>query len=161
VAEISTHYGRDVADITDRQNVQLHWVRIEDVPTIWEKLDAVGLSTTDACGDTPHVMLGCPLDALSPDTVLDASPAFRHTAAACFGDPAFSTLPRKFKTSITGCVRHCTNHEINDVSFVGVIGPDGRPGFDLWVGGGLSTNPMFSRRLGVFVEPDEVAEVWA
>ena len=61
VADISTTYGRDVADVSDRQNVQLHWIRIEDVPAIWEKLDAVGLSTTEACGDCPRVMLGCPL----------------------------------------------------------------------------------------------------
>jgi sulfite reductase (ferredoxin) len=161
IGDISTTYGRDVADITDRQNVQLHWVRIEDVPAIWEKLDDVGLSTTEACGDTPRVMLGCPLEGVSADSVIDAGPALRATVDAYVGDPAFSNLPRKYKTSITGCARHCTNHEINDVSFVGVVGPDGQPGFDLWVGGGLSTNPMFSRRLGVFVEPDEVAEVWA
>ena len=76
------------------------------------------------------------------------------------GDPAFSNLPRKYKTSISGCLAGCTNHEINDVSFVGVIGPDGTPGYDLWVGGGLSTNPMFGQRLGAFVEPDRVPEVW-
>src|SRR5262249_9925128 len=160
IGEISTQYGRDVADITDRQNIQLHWVRIEDVPTIWEQLDVVGLSTTEACGDTPRVMLGCPLEGVSAGAVLDAGPALRATVAAYVGDPAFSNLPRKYKTSITGCARHCTNHEINDVSFVGVVGPDGRPGFDLWVGGGLSTNPMLAQRLGAFVPPDRVPEVW-
>ena len=76
------------------------------------------------------------------------------------GDPAFSNLPRKYKTSISGCAQHCTNHEINDCSFVGVIGPDGTAGFDVWVGGGLSTNPLFAERLGVFVPPEEVSEVW-
>jgi sulfite reductase (ferredoxin) len=161
VGEIATTYGRDIADITDRQNVQLHWIRIEDVPRIWEQLEAVGLSTTEACGDTPRVMLGCPLEGVAADSVLDAEPALRETVAAYLGDPEFSNLPRKYKTSITGCSRHCTNHEINDVSFVGVVGPNGTPGFDLWVGGGLSTNPMFAQRVGVFVEPDEVREVWA
>lgn len=160
IGEISTRYGRDVADITDRQNVQLHWIRIEDVPTIWEKLEAVGLSTTEACGDTPRVMLGCPLDGVAADGVLDAGPVLRELADRYIGDPAFSNLPRKFKTSVSGCAQHCTNHEINDVSFVGVVGPGGEPGFDLWVGGGLSTNPMFAKRLGVFVRPDEVADVW-
>src|ERR671924_1994712 len=62
IGEISQTFARDSADITDRQNVQLHWIRVEDVPTIWEKLDAVGLQTTEACGDTPRVMLGCPLE---------------------------------------------------------------------------------------------------
>jgi sulfite reductase (ferredoxin) len=161
VADISTTYGRDLADISDRQNVQLHWIRIEDVPTIWEKLEAVGLSTTEACGDCPRVMLGCPLEGVASDSVLDAGPALRETVEKYLGDPAFSNLPRKYKTSISGCSRHCTNHEINDCSFVGVIGPDGTAGFDLWVGGGLSTNPRFAERLGVFVRPDEVPEVWA
>ncbi|HEY2298912.1 MAG TPA: nitrite/sulfite reductase [Jatrophihabitans sp.] len=161
VAEIARDYGRDIADITDRQNVQLHWVRIEDVPTIWEKLEAVGLSTTEACGDTPRVVLGCPLEGVAEDSVLDAGPALRETVEKYIGDPEFSNLPRKFKTSISGCAQHCTNHEINDVSFVGVIGPNGKPGFDLWVGGGLSTNPRFAERLGAFVPPEEVSEVWA
>jgi sulfite reductase (ferredoxin) len=161
IGEIATTYGRDVADITDRQNVQLHWIRVEDVPVIWEKLDAVGLNTTEACGDTPRVMLGCPLEGVAADNILDAGPALRATVDRYLGDPAFSNLPRKFKTSISGCTQHCTNHEINDVSFVGVIGPDGTAGFDLWVGGGLSTNPMFAKRIGVFVRPDEVTEVWA
>jgi len=161
IGEVASTYGRDLADITDRQNVQLHWIRIEDVPTIWTKLEAVGLSTTEACGDTPRVMLGCPLEGVAEDSVLDAGPALRSVIDTYLGDPAFSNLPRKFKTSISGCARHCTNHELNDVAFVGVVGPGGTPGFDLWVGGGLSTNPMFGQRIGVFVEPDDVAEVWA
>jgi sulfite reductase (ferredoxin) len=161
VADISTEFGRGIADVTDRQNVQLHWVRIEDVPEIWERLEAVGLSTTEACGDTPRVILGCPLEGVAADSVLDAGPALRETVEKYIGDPEFSNLPRKFKTSISGCAQHCTNHEINDVSFVGVIGPGGEPGFDLWVGGGLSTNPRFAERLGVFIRPSEVSEVWA
>jgi sulfite reductase (ferredoxin) len=161
VAGIATDYGRDLADVTDRQNIQLHWIRIEDVPAIWERLEAAGLSTTEACGDTPRVMLGCPLEGVAEDSVLDAGPALREIVDKYLGDPAFSNLPRKFKTSVSGCAQHCTNHEINDVSFVGIIGPDGVPGFDLWVGGGLSTNPRFAERLGVFVSPDEVSDVWA
>jgi sulfite reductase (ferredoxin) len=161
VAGISSEFGRDLADITDRQNVQLHWIRIEDVPTIWARLEAVGLSTTEACGDTPRVMLGCPLEGVAADSVLDAGPMLRKLVDTYVGDPAYSNLPRKYKTSVSGCAQHCTNHEINDVSFVGVIGEDGEPGFDLWVGGGLSTNPRFAERLGVFVRPDEVSEVWA
>jgi len=160
VADISTTYGRDVADISDRQNVQLHWIRIEDVPAIWEKLDAVGLSTVEACGDCPRVMLGCPLEGVAADSLLDAGPQLRELVDKYLGDPAFSNLPRKYKTSISGCSRHCVNHEINDCAFVGVIGPDGTPGYDLWVGGGLSTNPRFAERLGVFVRPEEVPEVW-
>ncbi len=161
IGEISTTYGRDLADITDRQNIQLHWIRVEDVPAIWQKLEAVGLSTTEACGDTPRVMLGCPLEGVAADAVLDAGPALRQVVDQYLGDPAFSNLPRKFKTSISGCAEHCVNHEINDVAFVGVRDDSGEAGFDLWVGGGLSTNPMFAKRVGVFVRPEEVAEVWA
>jgi sulfite reductase (ferredoxin) len=161
VAGIATDFGRDVADVTDRQNVQLHWIRIEDVPEIWRRLDEVGLDTTEACGDTPRVILGCPLAGVAADEVLDAGPALRAVRDRYIGDPAFSNLPRKYKSSISGCAHHCTNHEINDISLVGVVGPDGTPGFDLWVGGGLSTNPKFARRLGGFVEPARAAEVWA
>jgi sulfite reductase (ferredoxin) len=161
VAGIATEFGRDVADVTDRQNVQLHWIRIEDVPEIWRRLEEVGLDTTEACGDTPRVILGCPLAGVAADEVLDATGPLRAVRDRYIGDPAFSNLPRKYKSSISGCARHCTNHEINDISFAGVTGPDGTLGFDLWVGGGLSTNPRFAVRLGAFVEPDRVAEVWA
>ncbi|HLU95838.1 MAG TPA: nitrite/sulfite reductase [Thermobifida alba] len=161
LAEVSTAYARDTADITDRQNIQLHWVRIEDVPAIWERLESVGLTTTEACGDTPRGMLGCPLAGIAEDEVIDSTPQLRQIAADHIGSPLFSTLPRKFKTAVDGCAVHCTNHEINDVAFVGVIGPDGTPGYDLFVGGGLSTNPMFAQRLGTFVRPDQVSEVWA
>jgi sulfite reductase (ferredoxin) len=106
------------------------------------------------------VMLGCPLEGVASDSILDAGPALKAIVDKYLGDPAFSNLPRKYKTSVSGCSRHCTNHEINDCSFVGVIGPDGTAGFDLWIGGGLSTNPRFAERLGVFVRPDEVPEVW-
>jgi sulfite reductase (ferredoxin) len=162
IGELSTRYGRDSADLTDRQNVQLHWVRIEDVPAIWDALDAVGLSTTEACGDTPRNMLGCPLAGVAADEVLDATPALLATDRRFVGDPRFSNLPRKYKTAMSGCARQCVPHEINDVSFVGVVHPEtGRSGFDLWVGGGLSTNPMLAVRLDAFVEPVQVPEVWA
>jgi sulfite reductase (ferredoxin) len=160
IAWTSERYGRDMADVTDRQNVQLHWIRIEDVPVIFERLEATGLSTQEACGDTPRVILGCPLAGVTADEVLDGTPDIRAVATRMLGDPSFSNLPRKYKTSISGCLAGCTNHEINDVAFVGVIGPDGSPGYDLWVGGGLSTNPMFGQRLGAFVEPARVPEVW-
>ena len=161
VATIATEFGRDVADVTDRQNIQLHWIRIEDVPEIWERLQAVGLSTTEACGDTPRNMLGCPLAGVDADEVLDGTEALLATNRLAEGNKEFSNLPRKYKTAVSGCPVQCVGHEINDISFVGVRTDDGRVGFDVWVGGGLSTNPMFAKRLGVFVEPDAVPEVWA
>ena len=160
VAWASERHGRDVADVTDRQNIQLHWIRIEDVPAIWERLEACGLSTQEACGDTPRVMLGCPLAGIDANEILDATPYLVETERRFIGDPSFSNLPRKYKTSIAGCRQQCAQHEINDVSFVGVD-RGGEAGFDLWVGGGLSTNPHFAVRLGAFVEPDRVPDVWA
>jgi len=161
IGGISTEFGRDVADVTDRQNVQYHWIRIEDVPEIWRRLESVGLSTTEACGDVPRVMLGCPLAGILEDEVIDASDVLAETVAKYVGNPEFSNLPRKWKTSMSGCVDHCTEPEIDDVSFVGVVNADGEAGYDLLVGGGLSTNPMFAHRIGVFVRPDQVTDVWA
>jgi sulfite reductase (ferredoxin) len=161
IAGISTDFGRDVADITDRQNVQLHWIRIEDVPEIWERLESVGLGSTEACGDTPRTMLNCPLAGILEDEVIDATGVLADTVAKYIGSPEFSNLPRKWKTSMSGCADHCTGHEINDVSFVGVRNSDGDAGYDLWVGGGLSTNPKLAQRIGVFVRPEEVTEVWS
>ena len=161
IAWASERFGRDVADVTDRQNVQLHWIRIEDVPAIFERIDAAGLTTQEACGDTPRVFLGCPLAGVTADEVLDATPDIRAVASRYLGDPAFSNLPRKYKTSISGCRVHCTNPEINDISLVGVDHPELGPGYDLQAGGGLSTNPMFAQRLGAFVEPARAPEAWA
>ena len=159
VAHVSTQYGRDSADITDRQNVQMHWIRIEDVPAIWREIEAVGLSTTEACGDTPRVILGSPVAGISADELIDATPAIDEITARHLGSAEFSNLPRKFKTSI-GWLPDLP-YEINDVAFVGAVHPDHGPGFDLWVGGGLSTNPMPAKRLGVWVPLAEVPDVWA
>ncbi|GAB2455075.1 nitrite/sulfite reductase [Streptosporangium sandarakinum] len=160
IADISNLYGRGTADVTDRQNIQLHWIEIESVPDIWERLEAVGLSTTEACGDTPRVILGCPLAGIDGEEVLDGTPHIREIHDAYIGDPAYSNLPRKFKTAVSGCPAHCTVHEINDVAFVGVVNERGEAGYDLWVGGGLSTNPMLAKRLGVFVTPEQVSAVY-
>ncbi|MFF5211498.1 nitrite/sulfite reductase [Streptosporangium sp. NPDC000396] len=160
IADISNLYGRGTADITDRQNVQFHWIEIEAVPDIWKRLEAVGLSTTEACGDTPRVILGCPLAGIDSEEVIDATAQIREIHDTYIGDPAFSNLPRKFKSAVSGCPAHCTVHEINDVAFVGVVNERGERGFDLWVGGGLSTNPMLAKRLGVFLTPEQVAPVY-
>src|SRR5450432_2999686 len=108
IATIATTYGRDLADVTDRQNVQLHWIRIEDVPAIWEALEAVGLSTMEACGDTPRVVLGCPLAGIDADEVLDATPQIEETTKRYVGDATFSNLPRKYKSVMSGCTAQCT-----------------------------------------------------
>jgi len=161
IADVSSKYARGTADVTDRQNIQLHWIEIENVPEIWETLESVGLSTTEACGDTPRVMLGCPLAGIDAAEVIDATPEIEAIGERYIGDEAFSNLPRKYKSSISGCDGQCAIHEINDIAFVGVVNEAGETGYDLWVGGGLSTNPMIGKRLGAFVRPGQVPEVWA
>lgn len=160
LADISTTYGRDTADITDRQNIQLHWIRVEDVPAIWEALESVGLTTAEACGDTPRVILGSPVAGVAADEIIDGTPAIEAIVERYIGDPKLSNLPRKFKTAISGSPHQDVAHEINDLSFIGVHHPEHGPGFDVLVGGGLSTNPMFAQRLGVFVTLDEIPDVW-
>ena len=159
VADISTTYARDTADVTDRQNLQLHWIRVEDVPEIWRRLEAVGLSTTEACGDVPRVVLGSPVAGIAAAEVLDPTWAIEEIQRRYIGSPEFSNLPRKFKTAISGLPD--VVHEVNDVAFVGVVHPLHGAGLDLWVGGGLSTNPKLAQRLGAWVPLEEVPDVWA
>jgi sulfite reductase (ferredoxin) len=161
VGQISRDFARDSADLTDRQNIQLHWVGIEDAPEIWTRLEAVGLETTEACGDCPRVILGSPVAGISKDELIDPTWAIEEIKRRYIGNPDFSNLPRKFKTALTGMLTNDVVHEINDISFVGVDHPELGPGFDLWVGGGLSTNPRLAERLGVFVAEREVPDVWA
>ncbi len=158
IAQISREFARGTADITDRQNIQLHWIRVEDMPEIWRRLEAVGLQTTEACGDCPRIVLGSPVSGVSTDELLDPTPAIDTILERYIGDPRYSNLPRKFKTSISWLVD--TPYQVNDISFLGVVHPVHGPGFDLWVGGGLSTNPRLAERLGVWVPLDEIADVW-
>jgi sulfite reductase (ferredoxin) len=160
IAEISQEFGRDTADISDRQNIQLHWIRIEDVPEIWRRLESVGLGTTEACGDTPRVILGSPVAGVAADEIIDGSPAIDEIQRRFIGDPALANLPRKFKSAISGSPRHDVAHEINDISFIGVEHPKQGPGFDLWVGGGLSTVPKLGTRLNAWVPLEQVPDVW-
>ncbi len=159
LGEVSQAYGRDTADVTDRQNIQYHWIEIEDVPAIWRRLEPLGMLTTEACGDTPRVVLGSPVAGVSADEVLDPTPAIEQIVERYVGDPEFSNLPRKFKTAISW--QQDVAHEVNDVSFIGVVHPEHGPGFDVWVGGGLSTNPKIAQRLGAWVALEDVADVWA
>ncbi|MEU3409202.1 nitrite/sulfite reductase [Streptomyces sp. NPDC006670] len=160
IGEISEEFARGTADLTDRQNVQYHWIRIEDVPEIWRRLEAVGLSTTEACGDTPRVILGSPVAGIAQDEIIDGTPAIEEIYRRIVGNKDFSNLPRKFKSAISGSPLLDVAHEINDIAFVGVNHPEHGPGFDVWVGGGLSTNPKLGVRLGTWVSLDEVPDVY-
>ncbi|MFJ1511144.1 nitrite/sulfite reductase [Cellulosimicrobium funkei] len=160
VAGISTEFARDSADITDRQNIQLHWVEVEDVPEIWRRLESVGLQTTEACGDVPRVVLGSPVAGIAADELIDIGPAVAGITEKYIGVPELANLPRKFKTALTGHPSQDVVHEINDVAFVAHRHPELGVGFDLWVGGGLSANPRLGERLGAFVTEEQVPDVW-
>lgn len=160
LAEISSEFARDTADITDRQNIQYHWIRIEDMPEIWRRLEAVGLSSTEACGDVPRVVLGSPVAGIAADEIIDGTRTINRITEQFIGDPTLSNLPRKFKSAVSGSPHQDVAHEINDLSFVGVVHPEYGPGFDVWIGGGLSTNPRLAERLGVWVSDEDAPEVW-
>lgn len=158
IGGISTEFARDTADLSDRENVQYHWIEVENVPEIWRRLESVGLHTTEACGDCPRVILGSPLAGESLAEIIDPTPAIDEIVKRYIGKKEYSNLPRKFKSAISG--QQDVVHEINDIAFVGVNHPEHGPGLDLWVGGGLSTNPMLAKRVGAWVPLDEVPDVW-
>jgi sulfite reductase (ferredoxin) len=158
LGQVSTEFARDTADIGDRENVQFHWIQIEHVAEIWKRLASVGLQTTEACGDCPRGIHGSPLAGDSPDEVLDPSSAIDEILRRFMNNPEYANLPRKYKTAISGL--QDVSHETHDVAFIGVDHPEHGPGMDLWVGGGLSTNPMLAQRVGVWVPLDEVPDVW-
>lgn len=160
IGQISVDFGRDSADLTDRQNIQLHWIRVEDIPEIWTRLEGVGLSTTEACGDVPRVILGSPVAGIAKDELIDPTPLIAELGERFIGNPLLSNLPRKYKTAITGHPSQDVVHEINDFALVGVKHPELGIGYDLWAGGALSTNPMLGKRLGAFVTPEQAADVW-
>ena len=160
IADLADRHARGVVDLTVRQNLQLHWVRVEDLPAIFQVLGECGLSSLGTCGDVTRNITGCPLAGLDADEILDASPLVHAATAMVNGSPEFYNLPRKYKVSITGCRVWCSYPEINDVGLTAVhdLYSD-RFGYSLRVGGGLSTQPHLAKRLDVFVRPDQVLAV--
>ena len=152
IADVAERYARGVADITVRQNIQLHWIRIEDLPAVIRALSDVGITTLGACGDVTRNVTGCPVAGVDADEIADASPLAQAATDMLNGSPDFYNLPRKFKISITGCRVWCSYPEINDVALTALRHPyTGLPGFSLRVGGGLSTDPHLAPRLDAFI----------
>jgi len=154
IGGIARKHGRNLADITVRQNIQLHWLTIESLPEVVDALDAIGLSPKGACGDVVRNVTGCPLAGVAADELIDASPIAYALAEELKGNPDFYNLPRKFKISATGCPTWCTYPEINDIGLTPVV-RDGEVGYSLRVGGGLSNEPHLAVRLDAFVRPDQ------
>ena len=161
VADLATEHGRDLVDITVRQNFQLHWVRVDSLADILDRLREVGLSTTEACGDCVRNILNCPVSGVDADELYDTTALIREVNDLFEGNREFSNLPRKFKIAITGCPVHCVYPEINDIGIFAVRTENGQAAFRARIGGGLSTTPRFSKDLGVLIEPSEVVELCA
>jgi sulfite reductase (ferredoxin) len=159
IAELADRHARGTIDITNRQNFQLHWLRIEDVPTVWDELARVGWTSQGACGDNTRTVTGCPLAGVQHDEIIDASPIALQVDQFLNGHPDFANLPRKFKITITGCTHWCTYPEINDIGVTAVRRGDGAVGFHVRVGGGLSTRPHLAVRLPAFIRPEQVLDV--
>jgi sulfite reductase (ferredoxin) len=158
IADIAAKHGRDLVDITTRQAIQLHWLTIESLPEIVERLDAAGLSPKGACGDVARNVTGCPVAGLAADEVFDASPIALAAAASIKGNNDLYNLPRKFKVSIVGCSAWCSYPEINDIGLTPAV-RNGETGFSVRVGGGLSADPHLGVRLNAFVRQDQAVEV--
>ncbi|HEY1743610.1 MAG TPA: nitrite/sulfite reductase [Granulicella sp.] len=158
IADITAKYARGIADITTRQNIQLHWLTIESLPEVVDALTAIGLSPKGACGDVVRNVTGCPLAGLDGHELIDASPLAVEIAQKLTANPEFYNLPRKFKISVTGCPIWCSYPEINDVGLTALKRvKDGKEeiGYSLRVGGGLSTEPHLAVRLNAFIPQDK------
>jgi len=158
IGGLTRKYARNLADITVRQNIQLHWLTIESLPEVVDALDAIGLSPKGACGDVVRNVTGCPLAGVDHEELIDASPIALEITNHLTANPEFYNLPRKFKISVTGCPTWCSYPEINDIALTPVK-HNGQVGFAVRVGGGLSNEPHLAVRLDAFVLPEQALSV--
>src|ERR671910_835014 len=153
------HFGNNFLDLTTRQDVQMHWIKMENVPEIWRRLEEAGITTVQACGDSARNILCCPVSGLGRDEAIDAYPVARAISAFFTGNREYANLPRKFEMSVTGCLEDCAQAEINDVGLLPARLEDGTLGFNLRVGGGLSDGPRMASDIDVFVRPEDAVEI--
>jgi ferredoxin-nitrite reductase len=152
-------FGSRYADLTTRQSIQIHWLRIEDIPRIWRRFAAVGVSTVQACGDSARNVLCCPVSGIDADEAFNALPVAQAVSAFFGGNREYANLPRKFKISITGCTEDCAQAEINDIGLWPARSADGELGFNVLAGGGLSDGERMASDLDIFVRPDQAVEL--
>jgi ferredoxin-nitrite reductase len=161
IASIAADFGRGFLDCTTRQCVQIHWITLDNIPEIYERLDRVGLTVKGACGDITRNVVGCTLAGIGHEQLVDGHATAEAIHQYFLGNRLYSNLPRKYKISVTGCAEDCARGLINDVALSGAVTEDGTRGFNLRIGGGLSSSPHFARSLDIFVTPDEAPEVVA
>jgi ferredoxin-nitrite reductase len=153
------HFGNNFLDLTTRQDIQMHWIKMENIPEIWRRLEEVGITTVQACGDSARNVLCCPVSGLGHDEIVDAYPVAQAISDYFTGNREYANLPRKFKMSVTGCVEDCAQAEINDIGMLPARLGDGTVGFNVRVGGGLSDGPRMASDIDVFVRPEEAVEI--
>ena len=153
------HFGNNFLDLTTRQDVQMHWIKMGDVPEIWRRLEEAGITTVQACGDSARNVLCCPVSGLGDEEVIDAYPVAQAISNYFTGNREYANLPRKFKMSVTGCLEDCAQAEINDIGMLPARLEDGTVGFNLRVGGGLSDGPRMASDIDVFVRPEDAVEI--
>jgi sulfite reductase beta subunit-like hemoprotein len=158
IGELSRRYGRNDGELTTRQNIQLHWIELAHLPDVFSTYDGVGLTTTGACGDCVRNITGCPVAGIDREELFDSTPIIDEVNRFFAGNREYSDLPRKHKITISSCAYHCNAPAINCIALVGVI-HEGREGFAVRVGGGLSSAPRISQHMGVFVPKEEALEV--
>jgi ferredoxin-nitrite reductase len=159
VGELSNRFGRGAGELSTRQTIQLHYLALESLPCVFSELERVGLTTAGACGDAVRNVTGCPLAGVAHDELFDVTPVLDEVTSFFYGNPEYSNLPRKHKISISACAHRCNAPEINCISLVGALDEDGREGFGVLVGGGLSSVPRLARELGVFVTHEQAVPV--
>jgi ferredoxin-nitrite reductase len=157
--EPNPHFGNNFLDLTTRQDIQMHWIHMRDVPEIWRRLESVGMTTVQACGDSARNVLCCPVSGLDGEEILDAYPVAQAISDYFTGNREYANLPRKFKMSVTGCLEDCGQAEINDVGLLPARLEDDTVGFNLRVGGGLSDGPRMASDVDVFVRPEQAVEI--
>jgi len=158
IGEVSNRYGRGDAELTTRQCIQLHWLELSALPDVFNDLEAAGITSAGGCGDTVRNITGCPVSGIAADELFDSTPVVDGATDTYYGNPEWANLPRKHKYSISACADRCNAPEINCISLVGVLN-DGREGYAVQVGGGLSSVPRIARDLGVFVPKEDAVEI--
>jgi sulfite reductase beta subunit-like hemoprotein len=158
IGEVSNRYGRGDAELTTRQCIQLHWLELAALPDVFADLEASGITSAGGCGDTVRNITGCPVSGIAADELFDSTPVVDGATDTYYGNPEWANLPRKHKYSIASCPDRCNAPEINCISLVGVLN-DGREGYAVKVGGGLSSVPRIARDLGVFVPKEDAVEI--
>jgi sulfite reductase beta subunit-like hemoprotein len=159
VGEVSNRYGKGDGELSTRQNIQLHWLELARLPEVFAHLEGAGVTTAGGCGDTVRNITGCPVQGIAADELFDAAPVVEAAADLFYGNPDWANLPRKHKYSISACADRCNAPEINCISLVGTLHDDGREGFGVLVGGGLSSVPRIARDMGVFIPKADANEI--